>query len=59
MLKLFAKRKDDNKVWLKWDFWVILKILRMKYGKIWIIWKSELKKDIYKMRFYKNIFKIK
>ena len=50
MLKLFARRKDDNKVWLKWDSWVILKILRMKDGKIGIIWKLELKKDIYKMR---------
>ena len=58
MWKLFARRKYGNKVLLKkWDSWVTLKILRIKYGKIGIIWKSEFGKDIYKMGFEKTFSK--
>ena len=32
--KLLAKRKNGSEFYLKWDFWVILKILKMKIWKI-------------------------
>ena len=58
--KVACLKENGNQILLKMGF-RYPKILRMENGKIWIIWKSEFEKNIYKMVFNsrKIIFKIK
>ena len=58
-VKMACQRENGNRFyWKKWDLWD-LKILKMKEGKVEIIWKPEIEKIFTKTRFKETAFKIK